>query len=165
MTVAQRCERSRCQGTAHRKWSRWRSLCCVYFSPQFFKVLKRTQRRRPAQACVLPVAARGLCTAPSGSDTAASQEPRAERAAGPRGPGLPPAHPEPAPGRRGCAELPSPSLARIQPVIRQVLRGGRIPPAQMTSRGLRGSLPRCGICLPGDAAAGGSGLAWPESSI
>lgn len=55
-------------------------------------------------------------------------------------------------------------LARSQPIIRHILEGERILPAQMTSCGLCRYLSRCGICLPGNAA-GGSRFTWLESSI
>lgn len=55
-------------------------------------------------------------------------------------------------------------LAHVQPIIRKILQGERLLPAQMTSRGLGRSLPRCDIRLPGNAA-GGSAFTWPESSI
>lgn len=45
-------------------------------------------------------------------------------------------------------------LAHIQPIIRQILKGERRLPAQMTSCGLCSYLSRCGICLPGKAAGG-----------
>lgn len=38
-------------------------------------------------------------------------------------------------------------LAHSQPIIRQILKGERKLPAQMTSCGLCSSLSRCGICL------------------
>lgn len=55
-------------------------------------------------------------------------------------------------------------LAHIQPIIRKILKGERLLPAQMTSCGLCSSLSRCGICLPGNAA-GGSRFTWPERPI
>ena len=55
-------------------------------------------------------------------------------------------------------------LARIQPIIRQSLKGEGILPAQMTSCGLCRYLSRCGICLLGNAA-GGSRFTRLESSI
>ena len=55
-------------------------------------------------------------------------------------------------------------LARNQPIIRQILKGEGILPAQMTSCGLCRYLSRCGICLLGNAA-GGSRFTRLESSI